>query len=516
MRSATVWCIATAILAGAAGMAPTQGQERLLRIGVQREIPRHLDPLDNQGRFQANIENVFEPLVYPHRDTWQIRGVLAEKWSVSPDGTRWTFTLRKGVTFHDGTPLTAKAVKLSHDYMMKIGRAQAVPLLREVVRDVRAVDDQTVEFIVEPREMPLLHRLTGLLIVSAKALDEHGSDPNWFANNAVGTGPYVVEEFRARDRMVLRRNEKWWGNPKPYFTRVVFLEIRESSAQALMTEKGELDLAYNLPPETLLKLEKDPKLRVIRKKGDRAVYIRMNNLHGPLAKKSLRQALAYAMDYAALLKAREFEISAPEGPVPAQYMGGWVPPDLVRRQDLARAKELLAQAGYKPGELTLDLYIHQAASVQITMAEIFQDSAKKIGANVKVTQIEIPTMLQRLRRYYTERDPRFAVDMFPLIRGPYVPHPYAYFSSYVKANFNNYMHYYNRRAEELFAVGFREAKEEEALKPWRRAVDMIVADQPDLWAYTEKRIIVMRRNLDGYYEHPIWFPETHVWSLRFK
>jgi ABC-type transport system substrate-binding protein len=150
------------------------------------------------------------------------------------------------------------------------------------------------------------------------------------------------------------------------------------------------------------------------------------------------------------------------------------------------------------------------------MGEVLQASFAKIGVRLNVTQTEWNPMFSRLQRFARDKNPADAVDIFTMVRGPFVPHQYAYFNSYEKGQPNNFMAYENRTVQELFDRGYVLAKEADAMRLYTQGVTRIVADQPDLWPYTEKRVVVLRREIEGYYMHPTWFPETHVWTIYRK
>jgi peptide/nickel transport system substrate-binding protein len=477
-----------------------------------------MDPYESQGRLRGTLENIYEPLVLPYRDTQEIKGVLAESWTISADGTTYRFNLKKGVVFHDGTAFDGQSVKDSYELFRKIAKSDMEPYFRNV-KEVKVVDANTVEFVIDPTGFPFINRVPGLSIASSKAIKDHGTDLTWWGSNAIGTGPYALETYTPNDRMVLVRNDKWWG-PKPYFAKAVWLSVPEPSTQALMIQKGDVDIAYNVPPTSLADFSKDSSLSVINVKGDRVLNIRMNVQRPPLNNKALRQALAYAFDYNAIQQARQQEVAAPDGPVPSQYLGGWTPSNLITKQDLDKAKTLLTQAGLKPGELTLNVNVVKGDAKQITTGEILQAAFAKIGVNVKLSQVDFTQTYQQLQRYIADPKANASasdnLEIFTLVRGPFVPHPYAYFSSFEVGVPYNYYSYQNIAANALFAQGFKATKSEDALSLYKQGVEMIVADQPDIYAYVEKRVVVLRSDLQGYYMHPTWFPETHVWGISRK
>lgn len=498
--------------------SPAIGQESVIRIATATlggiGVPRVLDPFDQIARHQAAMENVYEPLVYPLRDTFEIKGVLAESWTSSEGGAVWTFNLRKGVKLHDGTELTAEAVKLSFDRDRAVGRSTSAGLLTDV-REVRAIDPLTVQFVLRlAGGPPFLARLTSLLIASAKALKEHADDPAWFRSRAVGSGPYMVEEYVPRDRFILRRFDGYWG-PKPYFARAIFIEVLESATQALMVERGEVDIAYTVPPQSLPRLKSNPNLQIIQIPGDRVYNLRLNVSAGPFQNKALRKAFAYAMDYEALAKARAEEFAPPVGPVPPKFLGGWMPPNLITKQDLEKARELLTQAGYRSGQLSVTLNITTAAPIQQNAVEILQANLRKLGVESRIVATDFIPMFTKLQRFTRTKSQVDYEDSMLIIRGPFLPHVYAYFSSYDEFQVNVF-DYRNDNVKQLFELGYvLERRDlERAQEKYRQAIQQIIDDQPDIWFGVEKKLVIMRKDIKGYYIHPTWFPETHVFSLR--
>jgi peptide/nickel transport system substrate-binding protein len=523
-----VVAFAVILTACSGGQQPSGGNaaaDTPLRIATYGGITSNLDPFEASGRNRANHENIYEPLVYPYRDTMEIKGVLAESWTISSDGNTYRFNLRKNVTFHDGTTFDAQSVKDTYELYMKIGKGDFVPYLKDV-KEIRVVDPNTVEFVIGPplSGAPFLARLAGLLITSSKQIKAHGEDLAWWATNSDGgSGPFNIEQVTPKDRVVLARYDKWWGQ-KPFFSKVVFLEVPEASAQALMIEKGEIDIALLVPPTSLDQFQTNPNLRVLSVKGDRVLNFRMNIQRPPLNNKLLRQALAYAFDYQAVQTAKSRTLAPPDGPVPSQYLSGWTSPNVIKAQNLDKAKALLAQAGYKPGDLTISVTTATTTAggdtTQKDVAQILQQAFAKIGVNVTLKEADFTTTFQKLQRYKSDPKANAAdadgLDIFTLVRGPYIPHPVSYFSSYNPGITWNYYDYRNPEADKLFEQGYRATSNEAALNSYKQALELIIADQPDIWAYIEKRTVVMRSDIEGYYMHPTLFPEMHVETISRK
>jgi peptide/nickel transport system substrate-binding protein len=510
--------IAVAATVGAGSSAQAAGDSSLLRIATYSGVlPTNVNPMYAQGRERADLENVYEPLAEPYLGTLKIKGVLATSWTSSKDGKTWRFNLRKGVKFHDGAPFNATAVKKSFDLDQKLGTSDVSPLLKGT--KVRVVSPYVVEFKTDGKGFPFIDRIPSLSIVSPRAIAQHGGDTSWWASHMDGTGPYMLDEFVPNDHLTLKRNDAWWGK-KPFFQRVTFLSVPEASTQQLMLQRGDVDIAYSVPPASLGTLANDKNLHVIAIPGDRVLNIRLNVQQAPYDNRAFRKALAYAFDYDAVAKALAAQVSPTTGPVPRQYLGGWLPPDIPRHQDLAKAKQFLAQSGVNPAGVTMDANFVAGDSKQQVASEILQSSLQKLGIKVNLHLVDFDQTYEKLQRF--RADPKgnasaaAGIDEFTLVRGPFVPHPYAYFSSYELPTPYNYFNYVNPQALTTWSKAYAAKTSKAQLALYKQGVERIVADQPDIWAYVEKKVVAMRADITGYHVSPNWFPETHVWTIGRK
>jgi peptide/nickel transport system substrate-binding protein len=507
--------IATTVGAGSSAKA---ADSSLLRIATYSGVlPTNLSPFYSQGRERADLENMYEPLAEPYLGTLQVRGVLATSWTSSNGGKTWRFNLRKGVKFHDGTPFTAAAVKASFDLDQKLATSDVSPLLKGA--KVQVLGKYAVQFTTDGKGFPFIDRIPSLSIVSPTAIKQHGGDQAWWATHVDGTGPYTLDEYVPNDHLTMVRNDKWWGK-KPYFQRVALLSVPEASTQQLMLQRGDVDIAYSVPPASLSSLVADKNLHVISIPGDRVLNIRLNVQHTPYNNVAFRKALAYAFDYDAVAKALATQVSPTTGPVPRQYLGGWLPPDIPRHQDLAKARQFLQQSGVNPSTVTMDANFVAGDAKQQVASEILQSSLEKLGIKVNLHLVDFDQTYQKLQRY--RADPQgnasaaAGIDEFTLVRGPFVPHTYAYFSSYELATPYNYFNYQNTSALALWQKAYAAKSAKQQLALYKKGVEQIVAQQPDIWAYVEKKVVVMRADITGYHVSPNWFPETHVWTIGRK
>jgi len=188
--------------------------------------------------------------------------VLAESWSVSDDGKVYTFKLRRNVTFHDGTKFNASAVKYSFDRAKRMNQGPYGPVLGVAYDSSRVVDEYTVDVTVKRASSSFLQILTHSVcsIVSPTAVEQHGGIQDntlnqWVNSNMVGTGPFVLERWTQGTEVVLRRNERYWGE-KPALNRVIIRTIKEPTTKWMNLQGGDIDIAEGLTIEDIDKIMK--------------------------------------------------------------------------------------------------------------------------------------------------------------------------------------------------------------------------------------------------------------------
>jgi len=327
--------------------AQSQGE---LRVAIPW-TPENLDPTMNLSSFRAMVGvSMFDSLV--GRDTEnRIVPQLAESWRLVDDVT-WQLKLRKGVVFHDGEPFNAEAVRFTFQRVLdpeqkSPNRANVAEIAR-----VEVVDDYTVNLITRQPYAPLINRLLDFAIVPPKYVAEKGNQG--MALRPVGTGPYRFVELIKDDRMVVEAFDRHWrGAPK--IRRIVYKPIPEPFTRAAALRNNEVDLVTTMPPSLARELERAPGIRVQRVPSSWIIYLGLNALKKPLSDVKVRQALNYATDVDAIIKnVLEGNGRRLEGPLTPQMFGydatvkGYAP-------DPARARKLLAEAGYPDGlEITLE------------------------------------------------------------------------------------------------------------------------------------------------------------------
>ena len=321
-----------------------------LRVAIPW-TPENLDPTMNLSSIRAAVgASMFDSLV-GREPGGRIVAELAESWRLIDD-TTWQFKLRRGVVFHNGEPFNAEAVRFTLGRVLDPDQKSPNRAnIGEVVR-VDVLDELTLNIVTRQPYAPLLNRLIDFPIVPPKYTAEKGNAV--FALRPVGTGPFRFVSFVKDDHLTVEAFDRHWrGAPK--LARIVFKPIPEPFTRTAALRNGEVDLITTVPPNLGRELERVNGLRVHRVPSTWQVYLGLNALKKPLSDVRVRQALNYATDVDAIVKnvldGNGRRLEGPLTPVVFGYDAG------VKgyRPDAARARALLAEAGYAEGlEISLE------------------------------------------------------------------------------------------------------------------------------------------------------------------
>ncbi|HBZ45340.1 MAG TPA: ABC transporter substrate-binding protein [Maritimibacter sp.] len=391
----------TALIAGlglTTAPAIAQTPPGVLIVGQIAE-PKALDPAAvtavNDFRILVNL---YEGLVQYKSGTLEVEPALATSWEVSEDGTEYTFKLREGVMFHDGTPFNAEAVKFNFDRMLNEDHPYhdtgpfPLAFFFSSVASTEAVDEYTVKFTLNEPYAPFLSNLaypTGL-IVSPAAVEASGAD---FGRNPVGTGPFTFAEWRSNEAVVIERNPDYWGDPAGT-EAVVFRPITDANTRVAEMLSGGIDMMVEVPPTALSEFQGEG-YQVVEQAGPHVWFLILNAKEGPFADKLVRQAANYAVNKEALVnEVLEGTADVAAGPTPPAF--AWAYNDSLDPYpyDPEKAKELLAEAGAEGAELTF--YVTEGGSGMldpIPMGTAIQADLNAVGFDVKIETYEWNTFL---------------------------------------------------------------------------------------------------------------------------
>lgn len=337
-------------------------------------------------------------------DTSKVKGDLAESWTVSDDGLVYTFKLKPGLKFASGNPITAADVAYSFERAVKLNKSPAFIIQQlgisgdNVTDKAKAVDDTTFQLTVDKSYAPsfVLNCLSATVgsVVDSKVVKEHvaavtPSDDYKYDNdfgNAflktgfAGSGPFKLREWRANEIVVMERNDNYFGD-KAKLARVIYRHMKESAAQRLALEAGDIDVARNLEPNDLDAIAKNADLTTTSAPKGTVYYISLNQKNPNLAKPEVRQAFKYLVDYDAL----GATILKGIGEIHQTFLPDGVLGELDEnpfKLDVAKAKELLAKAGLPDGfNVTMDVRSGQPTT---GMAESIQQTLGQAGIKLEI------------------------------------------------------------------------------------------------------------------------------------
>jgi peptide/nickel transport system substrate-binding protein len=294
------------------------------------------------GGISGIWQHVIEPLIEMDYSRNEYAGVLAESWEFQ--GKKWVFHLRKGVSFHDGSPFTSKDVAFSIDRMRNDKRSLQRSNFREIT-GVETPDDYTVILTTKKPNAVLLERLNNRFIVSKAIVEKNG---NQLDDYKIGTGPYKLVSWQRGGHLVLTRNDDYWRG-KPEIKEVLFKTVQNESARVAGLLAGQTDAISNLSIEEIERVEKHPRTRVQKVPGYRMYFLAMNVAYKPFDNKLVRQAINYSIDPHVIMKhifAGNGDVL--NGPLNSNMIG--YDPSIKRYpHDPKKARELLSRAGYPNG-----------------------------------------------------------------------------------------------------------------------------------------------------------------------
>ena len=378
--------------------AAAQTPPGVLVVGQIAE-PKSLDPAAvtavNDFRILVNL---YEGLTVYTPGTLEVAPGLAESWEISQDGTEYTFHLRSGVSFHDGTPFNAEAVKFNFDRMLNEDHPYhdtgpfPLAFFFSAVEDTAVIDDLTVKFKLNGPYAPFMSNLaypTGLM-VSPAAVMASGVD---FGRSPVGTGPFKFAEWRSNEAVVIEKNPDYWGEPAGT-EAVVFRPVTDANTRVAEMLAGGIDMMVEVPPTSLSEFSGDG-FQVVEQAGPHVWFLILNAKEGPMADKRVRQAANYAINKEAIVNdVLEGTADVAAGPTPPAFAWAYNAELDPYPYDPDKARALLAEAGAEGAELTF--YVTEGGSGMldpVAMGTAIQADLAAVGLEVKIETYEWNTFL---------------------------------------------------------------------------------------------------------------------------
>ena len=500
-------------------VAPVAAQPAgTLVVGLVAE-PVNLDPPQvtdlNSNRVGRRIVETL--VTFPEESTQIVPG-LAESWTISKDGLQYTFKLRRGITFHDGTPLNAEAVKFSIERQInpnhpayKLGKYPFANFFFGNVKAVEVLSEERVAFLLNEARASFIAVLAqgAASIVSPTAVMKWGPD---YPTHPVGTGPFRFASWDRGQRVVLEKNPTYWKYPVKV-ERVIYRPIVEDQARLTELLTGTLDVIVGVPADFVSQLEQNAKITLLKQVGAHVWYLGMNNQKKPFDDKRVRQALNYAVNKDAIVKdVLKGTGAASRGPV---LPGTWGADPALKPYpyDPERAKKLLAEAGY-PSGFSTTLWVPESGSgmqAPVAMSTVMQSNLKAVGVNVSLQTMEWGAYLAKLR---TKEQELFALSWMAGTEDPdMVMYPLLHSSQWTPVGPNRAL-YKNARFDALLQQARLTTDQAKRAQLYREAQRVLVDDAPWVFVDHEIQIAALSKRVQGFKLHPSFDLRVETISLK--
>lgn len=470
-------------LAACGGNADTTDARRdanEIVVGIAQDLENSLDPYTSVTAANREVLfNVFEGLVKPDADG-NLSPAVADRWEVSDDQLTYTFHLRPGVKFHDGSEVTAMDVAWSIDKAMQSGSWEALDNI-----DAIDIGSDYVSVVLKAADSDFLSYMT-LAITPENHAD--GADP-------VGTGPFKFISRAAQQNLVLERFADYWGESAKV-DKVTYQIYENAEALVMALKSGAVDICAHLTATQANQLTESFDILEGTMNLVQAVYL--NHAYEPLANETVRKALCYALD-----REQVFDVVADgHGTAVGSSMypnfRKYFLPELadLYPHDTEKAKAMLAEAGYPDG---FDLTITVPSNYQPHMdtAQVVAEQLRAIGVNVTIDPVEWASWLENVysgRRYQATV---VGVDASTLTAR-------AMLERFTSTASNNFTNYSNAEYDEAFAAAIRAATDEEATAQYLRCEEILAETAANVYIQDLADLVAVRKGLSGYRFYPLY------------
>ena len=499
MRKLTAVAAAAALVAGLVAGLQAQSVHRggALRVGLDADPP-NLDPHRSTAAVDRQVfQSLFDKLVDTD-ETLQIVPDLATSWTVSADGRTVTLRLRQGVTFQDGTPFNAEAVRYNLDRMRDPKFPSARRLEISPIQQITVKDPATVVLTLARPYSPLLYVLTDRagMMVSPAAAQREGLD---FALHPIGTGPFAFVEKAPQDHVTLQRNPSYWGKGLPYLDRIVFRPVIDDNARVANLKSGDLDIVETVPLPQVKELAQasarpGAAFRLLQRGAFAWVAIRLNVTEPPFDNKLLREALDETIDREALAGVVLQGAAYPAYSFFPNGTPGYDPSWPIPARSVAKAREKEQAAG-RPGGFEFTL-LTTPGEQQLSVAQAVQSMAADAGIRIKIQAIEFGTLLDTLAHLRHQAgllgwsgrpDPDGDIYSFLTQAGPDQP---------------NNTGYVNPRVTSLLDASRLLGDMAQRRRAYREVLQIVADDMPYVWLYFPKEYKLVSVRVHGFVHVP--------------
>ncbi len=474
-------------------------QELVIAMGAQ---PESLDPIAMASAPAATVgEHVAQPLIYLDQEG-NLQPQLATSWEASEDGLTWTLKLREGVSFHDGTPFNADAVKKNLDRFLDPKSAAPYRFLIDQIKEVEAADAHTVRLHLDQPFAPIISHLSHSFIAMISPASFEQLPPGETVEMPSGTGPFVITRWARGEQIVVERNPDYYGDT-PQLDKVTFKFVTEDAARVVMLETGEADAIMRVPPMDAQRLDGHNDIDIVYASSVRVIYIGYNAMKEPFTDPLVRQALNYAVDKQAIidtiLGGVGFQSTAPV--VPAVFGHTHAGP---YEYNPERARQLLAEAGFPDGFSTTLYHPTGRYLMDSTIAEAVQSMLKEVGVDARLQTMEWSAYLDFVRKPPEEAQHTMYMLGWGTVTldADYGLYALLHSSQWPPAGWATSL-WADDRVDELLDTARVTPEREIREELYEEAIQIIWDEAPWLFLHDEGQINGVRSNVKGLIHHPL-------------
>ncbi|MCE1254875.1 MAG: ABC transporter substrate-binding protein [Anaerolineae bacterium] len=514
----SLFVVTSILLAGCSAGAAKSGSNAATYAvyAVNTEPLTNWDPAAEFSNGILVMNNMYEQLVRYDPVEKKIVPLLATEYTTSEDGLTWTFKLRKGVKFHDGTDFNAQAVKFSIERTIRLGAGASY--IWAPVDTIEATDDYTVTFKLKYSAPLDLIASTGYaaFIYSPTSV---GSDDKWFdEGRECGTGPYSLKSFKWGDEVVLQKFDGYWGGwPEKNISTVVIKKVSEPATRRQMVEKGEATITTELPYSDVDALKKDSNVVVEVDPSLQNLIGMFNTQKAPLDNPKVREALSYAFPYQSVIDYAMGGYAAQSFGVVPNGMWGYSKDVQQYTYDLDKAKQLLADAGYADGGIKLLLTYMSGDEAEKNTAELYKAELAKIGVDLEIRSMPWDSQWE-LAKSANAADRQ---DIFVMYWWPDLPSPYSFlfstFHSEEEPMFN-LSYYKNEQFDKLIddanVTSANDRAKAESM--FVEAQNVLMKDAATLAIYDKQVAWVTVKNFKGFSFNPVYPTVVFFYGTYFE
>ena len=496
-------CLALSLLLFTSSMV--MAQDDILLYGGNQDIP-NIDPATGEDySINGALRSLYDAL-YIYRGS-EIQPHLVESYEVNDDASVWTFKLKENAVFHDGSPVNADAVAYSFNRALEIAGG---PTWRwQTIADentVQAIDEFTVQFTLTQPYAPFIGTLAQLFIVNPAIVEANLGDDmgqTFLKENAAGSGPFTQGRWEIGNIYEFIAVDDYWAGwtGEDHLDGFVWIIQRDAGTQLNSLLAGETHIADAIDAVDKDKIIGSEEYAWEEHSGFFTNTLKLNNQGEYTSDINLRKAIAHAMDYAAMEIAQDVKITVLPGPTPANF-AGYVEGLEVPSFDLDKAREYLAMTPWPDGGITLDyVYVTELPREEIP-GLILLEGLAEIGIEMNMIPTLWPDMVASCGSPETGPD---IINIYTL--PPFIDldaHLYNQYHSGQWGSFNSCSFYQNEHVDELLDTARVTGDAEARAAMYTEAQEIIAADQPSVWMYTEDSSISINRCVKGYVYSPAY------------